>query len=60
MEPSQGGTFQACWENFTQESIVPGVKDHCLVKVQYMIIRIKGAVVHNKRWNDKSARRLIA
>ena len=60
MEPSQGGTFQACWENFTQESIVPGVKDHCLVKVQHMIIRIKGAVVHNKRWNEKSARRLIA
>ena len=59
MEPSQGGTFQASWEYFTQESIVSGVKDHCLVKVQHMIIWIRGAVVHSKRWNEKSARRLI-
>ena len=27
--------------------------------MQHMIIRIRGAVVHSKRWNDKSARRLI-
>ena len=59
MEPSQGGTFQASREYFAQESIVLGVKDHCLVNVQHMIIRIRGAVVHSKRWNDKSARRLI-
>ena len=38
MEPSQGGTFQASRECFTQKSIVPGVKDHCLVKVQHMIL----------------------
>ena len=59
MEPSQGGTFPDSWEYFTQESIVPDVKDQCLVKVQHMIILIRGPVVHNKRWNDKSARRLI-
>ena len=59
MEPSQGGTFKASWEYFAQESIIPGIKDHCLVKVQHMIIQIRGVVVHSKRWNDKSARRLI-
>ena len=59
MESSQGGTFQASWEYITQESIIPSVKDHCLVKVQHMIIQIKEAVVHSKLWNDKSARRLI-
>ena len=59
MEPSLGGTFQASREYFAQESIVPSVKDHCLVKVQHMIIWIRGVVVHNKRWNDESARRHI-
>ena len=59
MEPGQSGTFQATWEYLTQEPIVPGVKDHCLVEVQHMIIGIRGAVVHRKRWNEKSARRLI-
>ena len=59
MEASQGGTFQASWEYFTQESIVSDVKDHCMIKVQHMIIRIRGAVVHSKRWNEKSVRRLI-
>ena len=59
MEPGQSRTFQATWEYLTQESIVLGVKDHCLVEVQHMIIGIRGAVVHRKRWNDKSARRLI-
>ena len=59
MEPSQGGAFQASREYFTQDSIVSGVKDHFLVKEQYMVIQIRGAVVHSKRWNDKSARKLI-
>ena len=59
MEPGQSGSFQASWEYLTQTSIVPDVKDHCRVKVQHMIIWIKGAVVHNKRWNDESARGIV-
>ena len=59
MELGQSGTFQASWEYLTQELIIPDVKDHCPVKVQHMIIWIRGVVVHSKLWNDKSVRRLI-
>ena len=59
MEPSQSGTFQASREYLTHKLIIPGVKDHCLVKVQHMIIWIRGVVVHSKWKNDESARGLI-
>ena len=59
MEPCQSGSFQASQENLAHKSIVLSIKDHCLVKVQHMIIWIKGAVIHCKRRNDESARRLI-
>ena len=59
MELGHGRTFQASREYLTQESIVPGVKDHCLVEVQHMIIWIRGVVVHSKRRNDESVRGLV-
>ena len=59
MELSQSRTFQASREYLTQKSIVPSVMDHFLVKVQHMIIWIRGAVVHNKRWNEESMRGLV-
>ena len=59
MEQGQSGSFQASREYLTHKSIVPGVKDHYLVKVQHMIIWIRGAVVHSKRRNDESARGLV-
>ena len=59
MEPSQSRAFEVGWEHFTQKSIVPGIKDHCLVEVQHVIVRIRGAVVHNKWQDNESARRFI-
>ena len=59
MEPGQNGSFQASREYLTQKSIVLGVRDHCLIKVQHMIIWIRGVVVHSKRRNDEFARGLI-
>ena len=59
MEPGQSGSFQAGREYLTQKSIVLDVKDHCLVKVQHMIVWIRGVVVHSKQRNDKSARGLV-
>ena len=59
MEPRQSGSFQASRKNLAQKSVVPGIKDHCLVEVQHMIIWVGRAIVHSKWWNDESARRLI-
>ena len=59
MELGQSGSFHANREYLTQKSIVPGIKDHCLVKVQHMIIWVRGAIVHIKRRNDESAMGLV-
>ena len=59
MELGQSGALKASREYLTQESIIPGVKDHCLIKVQHMVIWIRRAVVHGKRRNNESARRLV-
>ena len=59
MEPGQSWAFEAGREHFTQKSIIPGVEDHRLVEVQYVIVRIGGAVVHSEWLNKESTRRFI-
>ena len=56
---ARAGPFRPFREYLTQKLIVPGVKEHCLVKVQHMIVWIRGVVVHSKRRNDKFARGLV-
>ena len=59
MEPGQSWAFEAGWEHFTQNSVVPGVEDHCLVELQHMIVRVGGVIVHSKWRNNESTRRFI-
>ena len=42
------------WEYFTEQSIISGTKDHCLIIMQHMIIWVGGAVVHGERWYGKA------
>ena len=48
MEPGQSRALEASRECFTQKSIIPGVEDHRLVEMQYLIVRIERAVIHGE------------
>ena len=45
MEPGQSRALEAGQEHFTQKSIVPNVKDHRLVEMEQVIVRIGRAIV---------------
>ena len=59
MEPSQSRALEAFREHFTQKSVVPGVEDHHLVKMQHVIVRIGRDVVHSKGWYREATGRVI-
>ena len=48
MELGQTGPLQAGHEYLTQEVVISCAKNHCLVKVQHMVVRVNGAIVHSE------------
>ena len=59
MKPGHDGPLQASQEYFAQKTVIFRAQNHCLVEVQHVVIRVKGAIIHGKRRYDKAARRLI-
>ena len=59
MEPGQSRALEAGWEQFTQKSIVPNVEDHCLVKMQHVIVWIRRAAIHSEGRYREAATRVI-
>ena len=59
MEPGQCRALEAGQKHFTHKSIIPGVEDHRLVKMQHVIVRIGIVVVHGEGRYREAAGRII-
>ena len=55
----KAGPFQTSQEYLAQKTIIPCAKDHYLVEMQHVVVWVRGAIIHVKRWYGKAARRLI-
>ena len=59
MKLGSSRALEAGWEHLTQESIVLGVEDHCLVEMQHVIVWIGRTVVHCEGWYGEAAGRIV-
>ena len=54
MEPGQSGSLQAGREYLAQKTIILYAKNHRLVKVQHVVVWVRGAIIHGKRCYGKA------
>ena len=59
MKPGYSRALEAGREHLTQESVVPGVENHCLVEMQHMIVWVGRTIVHGEGWHGESAGRIV-
>ena len=59
MELGQGGSLQASREYLAQKTIISRAKNHRLVKVQHVVVWVRGANIHDKWWYGEAVGWLI-